>query len=144
MLDNSAYSINGDYNPTRWLNQTDAASLLIKVKMEQDHQTAIGIGLMAGNQVEIICTPSTDIMKVSSFLYGVKQYGHIKFCNSLQIAALALKHRADVTLRQKIICFVASSINDSLEELKILSKKLKKNSVSVDIMALGDLSANQR
>jgi hypothetical protein len=32
MLDNSASSINGDYAPTRWENQVDAASLLIQAK----------------------------------------------------------------------------------------------------------------
>jgi hypothetical protein len=38
----------------------------------------MGIALSAGKQVEVICTPSNDITKVTSFLYGVKQHGHIK------------------------------------------------------------------
>ena len=38
----------------------------------------MGIALSAGKQVEIICTPSNDITKVTSFLYGVKQHGAIK------------------------------------------------------------------
>ena len=38
----------------------------------------MGIALSAGKQVEIICTPSNDITKVTSFLYGVKQHGLLK------------------------------------------------------------------
>jgi 26S proteasome regulatory subunit N10 len=33
MLDNSAYSLNGDCLPTRWEAQVDAASLLIQAKL---------------------------------------------------------------------------------------------------------------
>lgn len=33
ILDNSDYSINGDYQPTRWLSQLDAAGLLIQAKL---------------------------------------------------------------------------------------------------------------
>ena len=51
MLDNSEYSINGDYMPTRWDSQIDSAGLLIQAKMEANHQITCGIGLMAGKQV---------------------------------------------------------------------------------------------
>ena len=37
ILDNSEYSINGDYEPTRWMSQIDAAGLLIQTKLEQSH-----------------------------------------------------------------------------------------------------------
>lgn len=32
ILDNSESSINGDYEPTRWLNQLDAAGIIIQAK----------------------------------------------------------------------------------------------------------------
>ncbi len=37
IMDNSDYAINGDYEPTRWLSQIDAAGLLIQTKLEQHH-----------------------------------------------------------------------------------------------------------
>ena len=55
MLDNSAYSINGDYLPTRWESQVDAASLLIQAKLNANSQSSVGLGLMAGKQIEILC-----------------------------------------------------------------------------------------
>lgn len=81
ILDNSSYSINGDYPPTRWIAQVEAAGLLIQTKMDQDQQTAMGLALSGGDQVEIICTPTTDHTKVNSFLYGVKLSGLQKLSN---------------------------------------------------------------
>jgi 26S proteasome regulatory subunit N10 len=81
ILDNSNYAINGDYHPTRWLSQIDAAGLLIQTKMEQSQETAMGITLSGGTQVDIICTPSNDLTKVSSFLYGIKISGSQKLSN---------------------------------------------------------------
>jgi hypothetical protein len=60
---------------------------------------------------------------------------------ALQTSALALKHRANSNLAQRIICFVASTITEGIEELKIICKKLKKNSISLDLIGIGDLSA---
>lgn len=63
---------------------------------------------------------------------------------ALQTSALALKHRANPNLSQRIICFIASTISQSIEELKIIAKKLKKNNISLDLIAIGDLSEQQR
>jgi hypothetical protein len=38
---------------------------------------------------------------------------------------------------------VASTITDSTEELKIICKKLKKNNIAIDFVAIGDLSQPQ-
>jgi 26S proteasome regulatory subunit N10 len=62
----------------------------------------------------------------------------------LQIGSLALKHRANETQKQRIICFVASTIVEDVDTLKIFAKKLKKNGVAVDIICFGDVSPEQR
>jgi 26S proteasome regulatory subunit N10 len=62
----------------------------------------------------------------------------------LQIGSLALKHRANETQKQRIICFVASTIAEDVDTLKIFAKKLKKNGVAVDIICFGDVTAEQR
>jgi len=79
MLDNSAYAINGDYEPTRWEGQVDAASLLIQAKLEANQQSSVGVGLMGGKQVQILCTPTSDSTKASSFLFGIKCNGELHF-----------------------------------------------------------------
>ena len=50
----------------------------------------------------------------------------------------------NANLKQRIICFVASSVTESIEELKLICKKLKKNDIALDLVALGDLSEKQK
>jgi len=50
----------------------------------------------------------------------------------------------NANLKQRIVCFVASPISESIEELKLICKKLKKNDIALDLVALGDLSEKQK
>lgn len=79
LLDNSSYALNGDYLPTRWESQVDSASLLIQAKLEANMQSSVGLGLMGGKQVEILCTLTSDSTKVNSYLFGVKIHGDLHF-----------------------------------------------------------------
>lgn len=60
---------------------------------------------------------------------------------AIAVAQLALKHRQNKNLRQRIIAFVGSPMEgpaaDERNMIK-LAKKLKKNNVAVDIVAFGD------
>ena len=78
VLDNSSSAINGDYEPTRWLAQIEAAGLLIQTKLEQSHENVVGVTLSAGTQVEVVCAPTNDSGKVNSNLYGLKVHGQQK------------------------------------------------------------------
>ena len=71
--------------------------------------------------------------------YILLKYLFLKI-QALQIGSLALKHRANETQKQRIICFVASTIVEDVDTLKIFAKKLKKNGVAVDIICFGDVS----
>lgn len=55
---------------------------------------------------------------------------------------LALKHRQNKSQRQRIIVFTCSPLSDDTESqtsLVKLAKRMKKNNVSIDIIALGEL-----
>ena len=62
----------------------------------------------------------------------------------MQIGALALKHRSNDTQKQRLVCFIGSTIAEDADTLKIFGKKLKKNGVSVDLICFGDVSEEQR
>ena len=47
-LDNSEYTRNGDYQPTRLEAQVDAATLLANVKTQQNHENTVGLLGAAG------------------------------------------------------------------------------------------------
>lgn len=62
---------------------------------------------------------------------------------AIQIGALTLKHRSNDTQKQRIICFIGSTVVEDVETLKILAKKLKKNAIAVDVVCYGDISTEQ-
>lgn len=61
---------------------------------------------------------------------------------AINVAQLALKHRQNKNLRQRIIVFLGSPAAGSpgLDEKSIqkLAKKLKKNNIAIDIICFGD------
>jgi 26S proteasome regulatory subunit N10 len=61
---------------------------------------------------------------------------------AIAIAQLALKHRQNKNLRQRVIVFVGSPLDDTSPDseraLIRLAKKLKKNNVALDVVAFGD------
>lgn len=68
--------------------------------------------------------------------------GAINIPTAIAIAQLALKHRENKNLRQRIVVFVGSPPTDApgsdAASLVKLAKKLKKNNVAVDIVSFGD------
>jgi 26S proteasome regulatory subunit N10 len=54
---------------------------------------------------------------------------------------LALKHRQNKSQRQRIIVFTCSPIQEDEKTLVKLAKKMKKNTISVDFIAFGDLES---
>lgn len=56
---------------------------------------------------------------------------------------MALKHRSEKSQRQRIIVFSCSPIEEDEKTLVKLAKKMKKNNVSIDVIAFGDLESDQ-
>jgi 26S proteasome regulatory subunit N10 len=52
-VDNSAYSRNGDYLPTRLKAQTEAVAELAHAKMNSNPETSVGFLSMAGGRIEV-------------------------------------------------------------------------------------------
>lgn len=57
----------------------------------------------------------------------------------LIVLQLALKHRQNKSQRQRIIVFTCSPIDEDEKNLVKLARKMKKNNVSIDFIAFGDL-----
>lgn len=56
---------------------------------------------------------------------------------------MALKHRSDKSQRQRIVVFSCSPIEEDEKTLVKLAKKMKKNNISIDVVAFGDLESDQ-
>ncbi|KPI36191.1 26S proteasome regulatory subunit RPN10 [Cyphellophora attinorum] len=127
VVDNSEASRNGDYLPTRFQAQTEAADV------------------HGWHGPTVLNTPTTNFGAVLAGLHETKIKGQAHLGTAISVAMLALKHRANKSQRQRIVVLMCSELdqkfgdkNDTEKELVKLAKKCKKNNVSVDFVAFGD------
>jgi 26S proteasome regulatory subunit N10 len=139
-VDNSESSRNGDYVPSRWEAQTDAANLIFHSKTQSNPESSVGLMSMGGSGPEVLTTLTTNPGKILDGLHRTKVKGENHFSTGISIASLALKHRQNKSQRQRIIVFVCSPIDEPQSALVKLGKRLKKNNTSVDLVAFGDLT----
>ena len=99
------------------------------------------------NSPEVLVTHTKEVGHILAALHTAasKISGAIDVPTALSIAQLALKHRENKNLRQRIIVFVASPLDghgaDEKSMVK-LAKKLKKNNVAVDVISFGEEDIN--
>jgi len=143
IIDNSEYMRNGDYIPSRFEAQSDAVKTIFQTKIDSNPENTVGVMTMASKGPEVLVTHSKDIGQIIKALHvtSSKIGGSIDIPTAINIAQLALKHRENKNLRQRIIVFVGSPLQgqgaDEREMVK-LAKRLKKNNVAVDFIAFGD------
>ncbi|CAH8305599.1 unnamed protein product [Eruca vesicaria subsp. sativa] len=137
-IDNSEWMRNGDYSPSRLQAQTEAVNLLCGAKTQSNPENTVGILTMAGKGVRVLTTPTSDLGKILACMHGLDVGGEINLTAAIQIAQLALKHRQNKNQRQRIIVFAGSPIKYEKKALEVVGKRLKKNSVSIDIVNFGE------
>ncbi|GLB33367.1 putative ssl1-like protein [Lyophyllum shimeji] len=143
IIDNSEYMRNGDYQPTRFEAQSDAVNTVFQTKIDSNPENTVGIMTMAGKGAEVLVTHTKDLGQILQALHQTssKIGGEIDIPTAIAIAQLALKHRENKNLRQRIIVFAGSPLAgqgaDEKSMIK-LAKKLKKNNVAVDVVCFGD------
>ena len=135
-LDNSEWTRNGDFAPTRWENQQDAANMVCEAKTQQNPETTIGLMSSAGKRVEVVLTQTNDIGRLLAVVQEIKINGENDLPTALQIAQLSLKHRQNKNQRQRIIAFVGSPVDQGRDFVQ-LGKRMKKNNVAIDIVNFG-------
>lgn len=136
-IDNSEFSRNGDYSPSRFQAQADAVNLLAGAKTQHHPENTVGIMTMAGKTPTVLVTPTSDLGKVLQAVQNMKIDGTVHMSTAVQIAQLALKHRENKNQRQRIVVFIGSPIVEDMDALVKIAKKLKKNNVAVDIVSFG-------
>ncbi|KAL8643764.1 MAG: hypothetical protein Q9210_007564 [Variospora velana] len=139
VVDNSESSRNGDYVPSRWEAQSDAVNLIFSAKTQANPESSVGLMSMGGKGPEVLVTLTTDFGKVLDGIHRTKIRGSTHLATGIQIAGLALKHRQNKSQRQRIIVFTCSPIAESEAQLVKLAKRMKKNNISIDFIAFGDL-----
>eukprot|EP00536_Pseudo-nitzschia_multiseries_P004145 jgi/Psemu1/253335/estExt_Genewise1Plus.C_670093 len=146
IVDNSEFMRNGDYVPTRLEAQQDAANLLVGAKTQSHPESTVGVA--AGT--ELLVSPTEDVGKLLNAVHSlqISRSGNSKdsadVTAAIQVASLALKHRKNKNGAQRIVLFIGSPL-DGLDG-RVLAKagrQLKKNNVAIDVVAMGELEANE-
>ena len=162
LLDNSEYMRNGDYIPTRLEAQHDAANLLVNAKTQSNPESTVGVIAMSGTTgsgpgqggtgAELLVSPTDDMGKILAALHGVPTRGPgdsassgVDIPASVQVASLALKHRRNKNGAQRVVVFVGSPLDASIESrtLQRAGRQLKKNNVAIDVICMGEHETNE-
>ncbi|XP_059438895.1 26S proteasome non-ATPase regulatory subunit 4 homolog [Corylus avellana] len=137
-IDNSEWMRNGDYAPSRFQAQSDAVNLICGAKTQSNPENTVGVLTMAGKGVRVLVTPTSDLGKILACMHGLEIGGEMNLAAGIQVAQLALKHRQNKKQQQRIIVFAGSPIKHEKKLLEMIGKKLKKNSVALDIVNFGE------
>jgi 26S proteasome regulatory subunit N10 len=116
--------------------------LLCGAKTNQNPENAVGILAAAGDRIEVMVTPTSDLGRLVTELNKVQIGGNADLLRGIQTAQLALKHRQNKKQKQRIIAFVGSPVTATEKELEALGKNLKKNSVALDLVSFGEVEEN--
>ena len=57
-VDNSEFTLNEDYKPSRWQSQRDVVTLLVSAKLDSNPETCVGLLSLAGKAPTIVVTPT--------------------------------------------------------------------------------------
>ncbi|KAG8373624.1 hypothetical protein BUALT_Bualt11G0043600 [Buddleja alternifolia] len=137
-VDNSEWMRNGDYSPTRFQAQADAVNLICGAKTQSNPENTVGVLTMAGKGVRVLVTPTSDLGKILACMHGLEIGGEMNLAAGIQVAQLALKHRQNKKQQQRIIVFAGSPVKYDKKVLELIGRKLKKNSVALDIVNFGE------
>ncbi|PIL36531.1 hypothetical protein GSI_00220 [Ganoderma sinense ZZ0214-1] len=143
IVDNSEYMRNGDYPPDRFRAQSDAVTTLFQTKVDSNPENTVGFMTMAGKGPEVLVTNTKEVGSILGAIHEAQDMlgGAANIPNAIEKALLALKHRSNKNLRQRVVVFVGSPLEDHAADEKFmikLAKRLKKNNVAVDFIAFGD------
>uniref|UniRef100_A0A8C6FHU7 26S proteasome non-ATPase regulatory subunit 4 n=1 Tax=Moschus moschiferus TaxID=68415 RepID=A0A8C6FHU7_MOSMO len=129
-VDNSEYTQNGDFLPTRLQAQQDAVNIVCHFKTHSNPESNVGLITLASD-CEVLTTLTPDTSRILSKLHTVQPKGKITFCTGVRVAHLALKHRQGKNHKMCIIAFVGSPVEDNEKDLVQLAKRLKKEKVNL-------------
>ncbi|KAK4393869.1 26S proteasome non-ATPase regulatory subunit [Sesamum angolense] len=143
-IDNSEWMRNGDYSPNRFQAQADAVNLICGAKTQSNPENTVGVLTMAGKGVRVLVTPTSDLGKILACMHGLEIGGEMNLAAGIQVAQLALKHRQNKKQQQRIIVFAGSPVKYDKKVLELIGRKLKKNSVALDIVNFGEEDEERR
>lgn len=134
LVDNSFFARNGDAIPSRFQAQLEGTTAIVNFKMNDNPETSVGMMVMAGKGKQILTTPTNDSAQVLAQYSKIQIQDFLGLARSIQIARLTIKHRVNKNQHERLVIFVASAVRDSPEDLFVLARSLRRESIAVDLV----------
>ncbi|CDW59880.1 UIM domain containing protein [Trichuris trichiura] len=123
-VDSSEFMRNGDYFPSRLEAERDAVNLIVQCKLRANAENTV-VGQLT----------HFDNGRIFMKLHQLTPKGECQPMTAIRVAHLALKHRQNRNHRTRIVVFIGSPIRNDIQE--VISTKLKKEKVNVDVISFG-------
>ena len=87
-VDNSEWTRNGDYAPTRFSAQNEAVGYLANAKLQENQESSVGLMTMAGSRIQVLISPGREPGQLlNSLAKDVKIGGQSNFVAALKVSA---------------------------------------------------------
>lgn len=103
VVDNSESSRNGDYQPTRFDAQADAATIIFQTITNSNPESSVGLMSMGGKGPEVLVTLTTEQGKILDGLHRTKNkiLGTSHLATGIQVAGVSTAHIALLRRRRR-------------------------------------------
>lgn len=141
-IDNSSYSVNEDIYPSRLLAQTDIMNEFYHNVLDDNYESTFGVITNGNDRPTLRCSLTREGYLISNALNHIESSGKNHFIKGLYMAEMILKHSTIDHGDKHIVCFVASPLDITLEEMTKVATQFGKSPYRVTIFSCGEISHN--
>ncbi|KAH0789885.1 26S proteasome non-ATPase regulatory subunit 4 [Histomonas meleagridis] len=145
LIDNSLYSINSDFIPTRLEAQKLTVERYSQYLLDRNPESQIAIGTFAGREVGIRLSFTNNIQRILDCMRFITSDGKTSLLKGIRTSVLALKHCNDEIKNRRVLTFIHSPYEISSEFVdKTIHTKAKLSSkIHFDFVVFGQtISSN--
>eukprot|EP00808_Paulinella_micropora_P028885 g31485.t1 len=129
---------NGDYPPSRWEVQKETVNALVRAKLDSNQEATVGVLSMAGRRTEVHVSPQRSTGEINKVMTkDVIIGGTSNIMTAVKTAQLVLKNRQNKNLKQRVVVFVGSPVEEDVKGFQELGDRLHKLGISVDVINFG-------
>ena len=142
-IDSSDYSRNTDsIGESRLKSILDFLKTYMVSKIRENPENSTGFLTMGGKNCVVYESLTNDEDRVKSSLGKVISDGGFHFDEGIRTARLALMHRFATVGKKRIVAFICSPVESDDFSLTTVSKILRKECISIDIVNIGNPENN--
>ena len=137
MIDNSDTSINGDYEPNRLEAQELAVQRLANYYLRQSESSQVAVGSFGSECFGIQTSLSRSTKDFTNAFSRIESGGKSQLVRAIKCAILTLRMRDKSVHGKRVVIFIGSKHDMTMEAAKQLSELANQEGVSVDVVAFG-------